>query len=128
MRYLLDTHAFLWLITADPKLGRSAEQIITGGGNTIFLSMATLWEIAIKVNLGKPTLNAPFASYLPREIAVNNLVILHIRFDHIAIVATLPHHHRDPFDRLLVAQSLTESMPILSVDPALDAYGITRIW
>jgi PIN domain nuclease of toxin-antitoxin system len=128
MRYLLDTHAFLWLVTADPNLSRSAEQLIRAGGNRCFVSMTSLWEIAIKVGIGKLSLNAPYAAYVPREIANNNLTTLPITLDHTTVVATLPHHHRDPFDRLLIAQAIAEGMPIVSADASFDAYGVTRLW
>jgi PIN domain nuclease of toxin-antitoxin system len=128
MRYLLDTHAFLWLIASDPSLGKKAEQIIADPANEIFVSIATPWEIAIKVAIGKLVLNEPFATYVPREIAQNRLTIPPITLDHPLIVATLPHHHRDPFDRLLIAQSMAERMPILSADATFDAYGIARLW
>jgi PIN domain nuclease of toxin-antitoxin system len=128
MRYLLDTHAFLWFVAGDPILGKDAERAIGDASSDIFVSIATLWEIAIKVSIGKLVLNEPLAVYLPREITRNNFQILPISIDHTVTVATLPFHHRDPFDRLLIAQALTERMPILSTDAQFDAYGVSRLW
>jgi PIN domain nuclease of toxin-antitoxin system len=128
MKYLLDTHAFLWFITANPMLGRNAERAIRDPSNLTILSIATPWEIAIKVGLGKLILGEPFGVYITREITNNSFPILTITLDHLAIVATLAHYHRDPFDRLLIAQAIAEGMPILSADPAFDAYGVTRLW
>jgi PIN domain nuclease of toxin-antitoxin system len=128
MRYLLDTNAFLWFITNDPKMSKVAARIIPDPANEVFVSIVTPWEIAIKVGIGKLTLNEPIAVAIPREINQNNLNLLSITLDQTFLVATLPHHHRDPFDRLLIAQAMAEGMPILSADAGFDAYGITRIW
>ena len=128
MRYLLDTHAFIWFITAVPRLSATARRIVYDPANAIYVSIATPWEIAIKVGVGKLALKEPFAKSIPREISQNKFHILPITLDHVTIVATLPHHHRDPFDRLLIAQAMAEGMPILSADGAFDAYGIPRLW
>ena len=128
MRYLLDPHAFLWFITNDPKLSNTMAQAILDPAHEVFVSLVTPWEIAIKIGLGKLALSEPLHVAIPREIKRNKLKLLQITLDHTFLVSSLPHHHRDPFDRLLVAQAIVEGLPILSVDPALDAYGIKRIW
>jgi PIN domain nuclease of toxin-antitoxin system len=128
VRYLLDTHTFLWFIWDDPRLSATAKKTIEDENNEKLLSLASCWEIAIKVGLGKLTLAAPFVAFVPREIAANSMTVLPISLDHAALLTTMPHHHRDPFDRMLIAQATVEGVPILSADSAFDAYGVTRLW
>jgi PIN domain nuclease of toxin-antitoxin system len=128
VRLLLDTHTFLWFLADDPQLSPTARSLIEDGTNEILLSMASLWEIAIKVSLGKLTLGGAFATFIPDQLTLNAFGLLPIELAHVTAVAALPFHHRDPFDRLLVAQALVEPLPIISRDPALDAYGVTRKW
>jgi PIN domain nuclease of toxin-antitoxin system len=128
MRYLLDTHAFLWFVTANPRLSATARQTILSPAQEIFLSIVTPWEIAIKVGLGKLVLSEPLAVYIPRELKRNQIQLLPVTIDHTATVSALPPHHRDPFDRMLIAQALTEGIPVLSADRAFDPYGVTRLW
>jgi PIN domain nuclease of toxin-antitoxin system len=128
LKLLLDTHALLWFLTDDGSLSASAKASIETLGNSVFVSPASYWEIAIKISLGKYRLPEPLSVFMRRELANNEFSILPIAIDHAARVAELPFHHRDPFDRLIVAQALVEEMPIISVDLALDAYGVTRIW
>ena len=128
MRLLLDTHAFLWFILADPHLSTRAKSAIEDPANDVEVSPASYWEIAIKIRLGKYILSQPYESFLESQIAGNDFRILHIEPRHTALLTTLPMHHKDPFDRLLVAQALTEAVPIVSGDTALDAYGVVRIW
>ncbi len=90
--------------------------------------MANIWGIAIKTSLGKIRIAQPSEEFIPRQLQINGFEIFHIEFEHIAKVAELPFHHRDPFDRLLVAQSLVEKLPIVSADTTLDSYGIRRLW
>lgn len=105
----------------------SIRDLIADPENTIFLSPATYWEIAIKVSIGKYTLPGTFASFMDDQIARNDLTILPITVAHASVIADLPFHHRDPFDRLLVAQALAESIPIVCADVALDTYGPKRL-
>ena len=130
MRVLLDTHALLWFVLDDPQLSSVAKQTILDPANDILISPASLWEIAIKVSLGKYTLNQPHDDFVELCLSRYRFVLLPIEPRHTSRVATLPvfRQHKDPFDRLLVAQSLSEGMAILSVDPQLDAYGVTRLW
>ena len=127
MKLLLDTHIFLWFIIGSPNLSTPARELIEDVANEKFVSAASLWEIAIKSSLGKLSLSAPFAELIPQQLSLNGFELLHIEIDHAAIVATLPFHHRDPFDRLLIAQSMVEKMPIVSVDAMFDAYPIARL-
>jgi PIN domain nuclease of toxin-antitoxin system len=107
MKLLLDTHAFLWFVLNDPKLSSTARALVIDPTNTVFLSPASFWEIAIKISTGKYALPQAFDILMLRQIQQNRLTILDITVAHTAVVATLPFHHRDPFDRMLVGQSLT---------------------
>ena len=128
MRLLLDTHTFLWFLLEDPQLSTTASDLIIDPTNDIEVSPATYWEIAIKIRLGKYELPEPYDIFIEREIATNDFRILPIEPKHTAVLTTLPFHHRDPFDRLLIAQAMVETIPILSVDTAFDAYPVTRLW
>lgn len=128
MRVLLDTHAFLWFVLDDPKLSDLASSLISDPQNEVLVSPASFWEIAIKVSLEKYRLPEPFEEFIQRQSEQNDFSLLPITVAHTAAVSTLPFHHRDPFDRMLVAQSFTERVPLLSADTALDAYPIHRLW
>lgn len=128
MRLLLDTHSFLWFVTEDPKLSISARRIIATGSNELLLSVACVWEIAIKVSIGRLPIPAPLDTFIPEQLRINRIGLLPIELKHIFEVTRLPLHHRDPFDRLLIAQALTEGLPIVSADPAFDSYSVQRPW
>lgn len=128
MNFLLDAHALLWVLDDDPLLSPTAKKLIEDPGNHKFVGVVTCWEIAIKVGLRKLDLGEPASTFLPRELATNHFDLLGIELRHATFVETLPPHHKDPFDRLLVAQAMLESIAVVSVDTALDAYGITRLW
>jgi PIN domain nuclease of toxin-antitoxin system len=127
-RAILDTHALLWLMEDDPRLGSRAKATIEAGEVPLFVSYASLWEIAVKQSIGKLALSLPLAEFVSNRILAVDLSLLPIRVRHIVRCAELPMHHRDPFDRLLVAQCLSDDMGILSRDHRLDAYGVERIW
>ena len=126
MRFLLDTHTFLWFVLNDPRLSQEALKLISDPKNDLLISPASYWEIAIKVSLGKYEIPGSFQSWMEAQISINNFEILPIRIAHTAKVATLSFHHRDPFDRLLVAQALSEQIPIISADGKLDLYSVER--
>ena len=128
MRYLLDTHTLLWFISEDKKLSNRARQLILDSSSEIFLSIASLWEIAIKVNIGKLALDQPFEQLFPKELHFHKIRILDITVDNLVRLTTLPSHHRDPFDRLIIAQALDEEIPIIGVDTRFDRYGVNREW
>jgi len=125
---LLDTHSFLWFWWDDPQLSETAKQAICDATNRKLVSTVSCWEIAIKVSLKKLDLGAPYRGFIHQHMVRNNFELLQITDEHLAGLVELPFYHKDPFDRLLVAQSLYEQIPIVSADPQLDAYGITRIW
>jgi PIN domain nuclease of toxin-antitoxin system len=127
MKLLLDTHAFLWFIDDSPALSSRAKLLLEAE-NELFLSVGGLWEIAIKLRLGKLTVAMPTESLMTEHLTANNIEILPISVPHLIQITTLPLHHRDPFDRLIIAQALVERMPVVSADPAFDAYSIERLW
>lgn len=126
MRLLIDTHAFLWFAEGDRKLSDFGRDVVADMRNDVLLSVASIWEIATKAGLGKIELSGPFEPFVQRELS--GFQVLPISTAHAIHVATLPHHHRDPFDRMLIAQSLIEGLPVLSNDRAFDVYGVERIW
>src|SRR5262245_12006542 len=130
MRLLLDTHAFLWFITNDPQLSPVARALIADPTNEILVSPASYWEVAIKVSIGKYPLTVPYETFITNGIDGNGFKILPIDPKHTGRVAALPFppNHKDPFDRLIVAQAIVEGVPIVSADAALDPYPITRLW
>jgi PIN domain nuclease of toxin-antitoxin system len=131
MHYLLDTHAFLWLAADDPRLDANVRALFTDASNEIFLSAASVWEMAIQASLGKLTVATPLARSLARLVAggvERGIQLLHVSCDHAYQVEKLPFHHRDPFDRLLVAQASHGGMQLVSRDPKLDAYPAIRVW
>jgi PIN domain nuclease of toxin-antitoxin system len=128
MKLLLDTHSFLWFVQGDPKLSETARQLAEDPMNDRFVSMASVWEIGIKISVGKLRLESAVDLFVPEQLYLNGMGLLSITVGHIAAVSSLPFHHRDPFDRMLIAQAQVEQMTIVSVDAALDAYGIARLW
>jgi PIN domain nuclease of toxin-antitoxin system len=128
MTLLLDTHAFLWFVTNDPRLSKTALTLIANRTNVILVSPASFWEVAIKVSIGKYPLGVPFDQFFTQGIDGNGFSILPVEIHHAHILASLPMFHKDPFDRMLIAQAGYEKLPIVSADGQLDLYGITRIW
>lgn len=128
MKLLLDTHAFLWFVLNDSQLSSTALNLIVEPSHDLLLSAASYWEIAIKISIGKYQIPGKFEEWIAEQIQVNALEILPIKISHAAIVSQLPFHHRDPFDRLLVAQALAEGISIISVDTIFDAYQVDRRW
>ena len=128
MRLLLDTHAWLWFVLGDPQLSEAAKEHICDATNVTFVSPASYWELSIKISLGKYALNAPYTAFMRDAIAGNGFRFLHISPRHTERVSVLPFHHRDPFDRLLIAQALVEDMKMISNDDRFALYGVSVIW
>jgi PIN domain nuclease of toxin-antitoxin system len=128
MGLLLDTHAFLWMGDSPERLGAGAREALLDPGQRVALSMASVWEMAIKIGLGKLQLSTSLEALVGAGLAHARIELMPIELPHVLRVQDLPWHHRDPFDRLLVAQALTASIPIVSRDATLDAYGVRRIW
>lgn len=118
----------LWFFWDDPLLSSAAKASIENPENRKLVSIASCWEAAIKAGLKKLELGAPCSAFLSKEIGRNNFELLAVTFDHATMVESLVRHHKDPFDRLLVAQAMIERVPIVSADPVFDQYGIVRLW
>jgi len=128
MRLLLDTHTFLWFIDGNLKLGSHARWLIEEMTNERLLSIASLWEMSIKNSLGKLKLPLPFTKLVAEQVYGNAIKLLHITPEHLDALRTLPYYHKDPFDRLVIAQCMAEDIKILSRDKAFDDYEILRFW
>jgi PIN domain nuclease of toxin-antitoxin system len=128
VKALLDTNAFLWFVEGQPRLSDSARGVIEDVSNDMLVSSGSLWEIAIKVSLGKLEMTEPFGDLIPRELRRHLMTVLPASLEHFARLVGLPFHHRDPFDRLFAAQALVEGVPIISPDSIFDTYGLRRIW
>jgi PIN domain nuclease of toxin-antitoxin system len=128
LKLLLDTHTLLWFALNDAQLSATALSLILDPGNEKLVSPASYWEIAIKISIGKYVLSKPYEDFMVEAIDKNGFTYLHVRPKHTAVLTTLPFHHKDPFDRLLVAQAMVEGISILSGDSKLDSYPIKRLW
>jgi PIN domain nuclease of toxin-antitoxin system len=128
MRLLLDTHAFLYFIQGSQNLSETARNLIEDQGNQKLLSIASLWEISIKVSIGKLDVGMAIAELLSREVYGNGFEVLTIQADHLDELTKLVFHHKDPFDRLIIAQALAERMPVVTRDEAFGRYPVSLLW
>lgn len=128
MALLLDTHTLLWFIGNHPRLSSLAAARIADPGEVVFVSVVNAWEIVIKLGTGKLALDRPVAEIWRNAVLQNGFSVLDVMTPHVLALESLPLHHRDPFDRLLIAQAIAEGYQIVSADPALDAYPVERIW
>lgn len=128
MRLLLDTHTFLWWVEDAPELSKKARRALANPNNECFLSLVSCWEMAIKLSFGKLKLAGVIERFVPDQLAANGFRQLEMDFRHVARVAAMPFHHRDPFDRLLVAQAKEEKLAIVSADAVFQKYDVKRIW
>jgi PIN domain nuclease of toxin-antitoxin system len=127
MRLLLDTQVFLWWVGDAGRLSAKAKRAIAQADNECWLSIASVWEMAIKSSLGKLTIDQPIERFVPEQLAANAFRLLGLDMRHVARAASMPRHHRDPFDRLLVAQAEIEGLTVVTSDGALAAYGIETL-
>lgn len=127
MKLLLDTHTLLWFLDDNQRLSLRAKALLEED-NDLLLSIGSLWEMAIKFKTGKLTLPVPYASFIPHQLTTNDIDILPASIDHLKVISTLPLHHKDPFDRLLIAQAMVEQIAIVSADIAFDTYSVQRLW
>ncbi len=127
MKLLLDTHAFLWFVKDNPRLSNHLKDLIEDENNAIYLSHASLWEMSIKYNLGKLRFDTSYELFVESEIIQTNIKLLNFKLEHFKLNATLPLHHKDPFDRLIIVQSMVEEIPIITVDPAFEKYQVNII-
>lgn len=128
MRLLLDTHILIWAVERPSQLSQLAREVLEDPANDLMVSAATVWEIAIKIGLTKLTLSLSYRQWMNQALSDLNATILPITVEYAAVQASLPNHHRDPFDRLLVAQAQVEAIPLISSDTIFDQYGISRLW
>lgn len=125
---LVDSHALLWAMDDPSLLSQMARVALEDPRNDLLLSAATIWELSIKVGLGKLVLGLPFKQWMETAVADLALTILPITIAYAERQASLPGHHRDPFDRLIIAQALAEAIPVVCADESFDAYGVSRVW
>ena len=125
---LLDTHAFLWWVNGEKSLPRKAVKWITDETNVVYVSHAAVWELAIKARLGELALPEAAGAFVQKQCKLNRFQLLPMSLAAIAMVETLPSHHHDPFDRIMVAQCLEKDFPIISADVVLSKYRVSRIW
>lgn len=128
MKLLLDTHTLLWMFAAPEKLGDQATTLLTDADNTLRVSSASLWEIGIKVSIGKLHIGKNWARQLANCMSQQGIELIPITLAHCERLSLLPHHHKDPFDRLIIAQTIIEKLTLISCDRQLDAYAIKRLW
>ena len=127
-RILLDTHTFIWLDLEPVKLSTDCQSLLLDCENILLLSLASVWEMQVKHQLGKLTLRLPLPDLIAEQQQVNNIQLLPIELNHIWMLEHLANHHRDPFDRLLIAQAIAEDVSILSNDGLFDLYPVERLW
>lgn len=128
MTALLDTQAFLWFVLDDPQLSLTAKRFMEDSTNTLYISPASYWEIAIKISIGKYSVPMPYLTFIESQLRLNAIAILPIEPRHTHLLTTLPFHHRDPFDRLLISQAMIDRLAIVSSDETFDLYGVNRLW
>ena len=128
MRFLLDTRTFIWWDSEPAKLSPVALLVCQDWAHTLLLSVASVWEMQIKIGLGKLTLRLPLAAIIDSQRRINHLEILPVELDHVLALENLPAHHKDPFDRLLIAQANAEGAILVSRDPVFAKYPINVIW
>lgn len=128
MRLLLDTHVLIWSTASPQKLSQQVTNLLADTNNYWVVSIASVWEMQIKIQLGKLNLNLPLAELIENLRQINNIQILPIELNHIYALKNLPQHHRDPFDRILIAQAIVENIPLLSIDKIFDVYPVKKLW
>ena len=128
MRVLIDTHVFIWWTSDVKKLSSRVHNLLLDPNTEAILSVVSIWEMQIKLSLGKLQFRTALAELVDDEINRNRIELLPLSLSHIYALSNLPHHHRDPFDRILIAQSMDEDLQILSIDEKFDAYGVKRLW
>ncbi len=128
MQVLLDTHTLIWFFQGDENFSEQMRLLIEDENNEKLISIVSVWEMSIKQSIGKLKFSLPIKTFIEQKLALNDFNLLNINLDHIDVITTLPLQHRDPFDRILIAQAMVEKIPIISVDTVFDAYSITRLW
>lgn len=128
MRFLIDTHTLLWIVDDDPKLSDKAKKIFLNNNNDIFVSIASIWEMVIKISLKRLEIPGTLSEFVKEHIRGSKIEIMSIDLNHLYQLENLPFIHRDPFDRIIIAQAIIENIPVISKDEVFDGYPIQRIW
>jgi PIN domain nuclease of toxin-antitoxin system len=128
VKILIDTHVFIWYIQNSERLPSSVTMLINDGSSQILFSIASIWEMAIKQSTGKLNLGVPYIGFIEEQMKLNNIELMPINLNHIEVVTTLPFHHRDPFDRILIAQAIMEDIVLISSDSVFSLYPVQRVW
>ena len=128
MKYLLDTHAFLWFVSEDNRLSSKAQSIIKNSRNDIYFSAVSAWEMSIKIRLGRLSIEEELEPFIIKQLSENNFSTLSITIFHSIYTSKLPDIHKDPFDRMIVAQSQVEDMPLISKDKNIKKYKVPVVW
>ena len=128
MKYLLDTHVLLWILTDDHRLSNNVKDSYLDKKNIILLSLASIWEMSIKSSLNKLEIKSSMETFVEQHVINNNIQILNILPQHLYPLEKLPFHHRDPFDRLIISQAIYENMPVITSDKNFDLYSVKRVW
>ena len=128
MRLLLDTHTFIWFAFNAKELSVSTRELLEDAASELYFSHASVWEMAIKASIGKLSFSQKVVDFVSAQVQKDDIQLLPIELSHIALVESLSLHHRDPFDRLLIAQAQAENLTVVSVDAAFDPYGVSRLW
>lgn len=128
MKLLLDTHSLIWFFSGNSNLSNTVCELIDNTKHQKLISLASVWEMGIKQSKSKLTLSLPLEEYIREKTKLEDFEILPIKLEHLTIIPSLPFYHNDPFDRLLIAQAITENIPILSIDIIFDNYKVNRIW
>lgn len=128
MQYLLDTHALLWIVSDDARLSKKVKSIYLNPENEIFVSIASLWEITVKLSRNRLEIKTSLEDFVQNDVIGNDIAIMPIRLSHLYTLRDLPFYHSDPFDRLIISQSKEEKIPVLGIDKIFDKYKIKRVW
>ena len=128
MKLLIDTQALIWYVAGDPRLSATATGALRDRRHSLHVSIATFWEIAIKLNLGKLRLDAPLERFIETVLEAYAMEMVAVTPDHTQMIATLPNHHRDPFDRMIAVQTLAGGYTLVSADAVFEQYGVERLW
>ena len=128
MRYLLDTHTLIWLLENNPELSDRAQSFILDETNELFVSIASIWEMTIKSSLGKLNLSIPLSDLIAQKLIPSDIQLLPIQLEHLTVLQTLPFYHRDPFDRILIAQAIADRLILLSADKVFKNYDVDCNW
>jgi PIN domain nuclease of toxin-antitoxin system len=128
MKLLLDTHTFIWFVFNAPEMPAATRDLLEDAASELYFSHASVWEMAIKVSIGKLSFSTKVTDLVSHQAQQDDIQLLPTRLAHLELIETMPLHHKDPFDRLLIAQAQVENLTVVGVDAAFDPYGVKRLW